>query len=336
MRLEAKIKMGYYPTPIPVVDRIRTFLSYPQENVNFLDPCCGEGLALKNLAYGVNAKTYGIELDEYRAEQAKENLDHVLKCGYEDARINNNAFSCLLLNPPYDWDAPEDSLHSSERKEKTFLKGTVKYVLPDGVLVYIVPQKRVTDDVAKLLAYRFDSFNCYRFPDGEYERFRQIVLFGKKKQKSSPDAGAFDRLSVIPGEALEEIPYLERPVYDLPPTPEVKLFRSSLIDENEIEKELMNSPLWEKLRNNNSNSANHTGRPPLPLHTGHIGLLLASGCLDGVVGEGDGKHIVRGKVEKVTYNEQEYHGDVLIDRETETYRVSIKVLKQDGEIVNLM
>ena len=66
MSLEAKIKMGYYPTPIPVVDRIKTFLNYPEENVNILDPCCGEGLALKNLVDGVNAKTYGIELDEYK------------------------------------------------------------------------------------------------------------------------------------------------------------------------------------------------------------------------------------------------------------------------------
>ena len=71
--------MGYYPTPIPVVDRIRTFIKYPEENVNILDPCCGEGLALKKLVDGINAKTYGIELDEYRAEQAKERIYRCLK-----------------------------------------------------------------------------------------------------------------------------------------------------------------------------------------------------------------------------------------------------------------
>ncbi|MBW1947845.1 MAG: SAM-dependent methyltransferase, partial [Deltaproteobacteria bacterium] len=78
------------------------------------------------------------------------------------------------------------------------------------------------------------------------------------------------------------------------------------------------------------------GRPLLPLHTGHLGLMLASGYLDGVVGEGQDRHIVRGKVEKITHREQEYKGDILLEKEKESYRVSIKVLKKNGEIITLM
>lgn len=99
--------MGYYPTPPDVAERIGSFLRYPEGNVNLLDPCCGEGLALSTLADGAHATTYGIELDGHRAELAKQNLDHVLKCSYEDTRISNNAFSCLFLNPPYDWEKRE-------------------------------------------------------------------------------------------------------------------------------------------------------------------------------------------------------------------------------------
>ena len=90
MRLEGRIKMGYYPTPLSVVDRIRSFVRFPEDNVSLLDPCCGEGLALKHLTGDDKATTYGIELDEYRAEQAKERLCHVLKGSYTDARISNN------------------------------------------------------------------------------------------------------------------------------------------------------------------------------------------------------------------------------------------------------
>ena len=79
--------------PLHVVNRIRSFLNYPHENVNILDPCCGEGIALKNLVDSISATTYGIELDEYRDEQARSNLDHVLKGGYEDARMSNNYFN---------------------------------------------------------------------------------------------------------------------------------------------------------------------------------------------------------------------------------------------------
>jgi tRNA1(Val) A37 N6-methylase TrmN6 len=329
--------MGYYPTPLSVVERIKTFLSYPAENVNVLDPCCGEGAALKSLVADANAKTYGIELDRYRAGEAKKALDNLLHCGYEDARISNNAFSCLFLNPPYDWQEGgtlDEDRH--ERTEKAFLRGTVKYLLPEGILVYIVPQPRVTEDVAKILSYRFEDFNTYRFMDGEYERFRQIVLFGKRKDRNCPDDSSFVMLNAVPYTELEEIPYMQEPVYSLPESPGARLFRSTLIDEAELEKELKSSPLWGKLNHHGKNNRDGVGRPPLPLHTGHIGLLLASGCLDGMVGEGEDRHIVRGKVEKVAHTEQEYQGDVLVEREIERYRVSIKVLNPDGEIRNLM
>lgn len=133
-RPQAQVKMGYYPTPPDVVDRINSFLSYPDENVNLLDSCCGEGQALKTLAEGTNAETYGIGLHEYRAEQAKSLLDHVLKCSYEDTRISNNAFSCRFLNPPYDWVGREGDTERSESTEHTFPKGTARYVQPSGVL----------------------------------------------------------------------------------------------------------------------------------------------------------------------------------------------------------
>ena len=74
----------------------------------------------------------------------------------------------------------------------------------------------------------------------------------------------------------------------------------------------------------------------MPLHTGHLGLLLANGYLDGVVGEEQDKHIVRSKVDKITHKYNEYKGDAYIEREVDSYRVSIKILKKDGEIMTLM
>lgn len=328
--------MGYYPTPMSVLERIKTFLGYPAGNVNILDPCCGEGAAVKALAEGSQATTYGIEIDNYRAKRAKSKLDHMLHCGYEDTRISNNAFSCLFLNPPYDWQDSVSEEHRHERTEKVFLQGTVRYLLPEGVLVYIVPQPRVTADVVKILSYRFEDFNTYRFMDREYEQFKQIILFGRRKDKNYLDDSSFAMLNAVPYTELEEIPYMQQPVYNLPASPEVRLFRSMLIDEAELKKELRSSPLWGKLNQHSKSNRDGVGHPPLPLHTGHLGLLLASGCLDGMVGDGEDRHIVRGKVEKVAHTEQEYQGDVLIQREVERYRVSIKVLTPDGEIRNLM
>ena len=332
MRLEARVKMGYYPTPLIVVESIKSFIQFP-EGASILDPCCGEGDALQKLAEGTGAKTYGIEVDEFRAEEAKTKLDHLLKCGYEEMRITNGIFSCLFLNPPYDWETEEDS---NERKEKIFLKETIKYLQPQGVLVYIIPQNKLDKSIAKILAYRFEKFLIYKFPEEEYEAFKQIVLLAVKKKESNIDQETLDKLVQVPVKDLKELPAKDEPVYELPRGKDVELFKSVVIDEKEVSKEVENSPLWEKFREMARIEEQKIGRPPLPLHTGHLGLLLANGCLDGIVGQGEDRHIVKGKVEKVVNKYTEYKGDVLEERELEQYKVSIKVLKQDGEIITLM
>lgn len=334
MRLEARIKMNYYPTPLSVVERIKSFIKFPEANVNLFDPCCGDGIALKTLKENNNVTTYGIELDEYRAKKANDNLDYVMKGSYKDARISNNAFSCLFLNPPYDWQAREED--KNEREEKTFLKDTVKYLQSSGILIYIIPQKRLTNDVAQILSYNFEDFKVFKFPDNEYQTYKQIVLFGSKKHKALLSDKEYERLKIVPEKELDEISYSEKPIYNLPCSGQVQLFRSSAIDEEELEKELKGSILWKKLRDSSNVNNDYIGRPPLPLHKGHLGLLLANGYLDGVVGKEDEKHVVRGKVEKVVHRFEEYEGDTLIKREVESYRVSIKILKRDGSILTLV
>lgn len=332
MRLEARIKLGHYPTPLSVVERIKSFIRFA-EDITILDPCCGEGNALQKLAEGTDVKTYGIEIDAYRAEEAKTKLDYVLKCGYEQTRISNGAFSCLFLNPPYDWETEDEG---NERKEKVFLKETIKYLQPGGLLVYVIPQNRLDKSIAKILAYRFEKFLVYRFPGEEYDAFKQVVLFAVKKKENSMDDEALNKLVQVPVIELKELPTKDDPVYDLPTSKSVALFKSLVIDEEELSKEVEGSPLWEKFKELARIEQQKMERPPLPLHTGHLGLLLANGCLDGVVGEGEDRHIVKGKVEKVVNKYAEYKGDILEERELEQYKVSIKILKQDGEIVTLM
>ncbi len=46
-------------------------------------------------------------------------------------------------------------------------------------------------------------------------------------------------------------------------------------------------------------------RPPLPLDKGHLGLILASGMLDGVVEGPHGVHVVRGSSHKKEYHNKE-------------------------------
>ena len=46
MRLEGRMKLGYYPLNSREAQRIRNFLQFPNEPVSVLDPCAGTGTAL--------------------------------------------------------------------------------------------------------------------------------------------------------------------------------------------------------------------------------------------------------------------------------------------------
>ncbi len=118
--------------------------------------------------------------------------------------------------------------------------------------------------------------------------------------------------------------------YEVPPSPPIRVFRSTEIDLERLAAELASSTLG---REQGQNAANGRDRPPVPLHKGHLALLLAAGELDGVVGRGKNRHIVRGHVTKTvrTTHEANERGDELI-RETEQFQVQIKMLTRDGEM----
>jgi len=337
MRLAGRIKMGYYPTPLSVVNRIKSFISVPEnQSVKAFDPCCGEGLALKHLADGWNCQAYGVELDEHRAEEAKGNLDKVLKCGCAQARITNSCYSVLFLNPPYDEETFSNGMvTSSERKEKIFLRDTIKYLKPKGLLIYIIPQLRLDKAIAKILSYRFESINVYKFQGDEYNTFGQVVVFGVKKKNPEIDKDTYETLKKVREIDLPELPFANKPIYRFPEPGKVNLFRSTVIDLQELAKEAEASLLWRNFREMARIDETANLRPPLPLHQGHIALMLANGCLDGVVGQGNDRHVVKGKVQKVVKKYQEQSEGTIEEREIDQYQVSIRILTIDGEIRTL-
>jgi hypothetical protein len=336
MRIHGRIKMGYYPTPARVVELIRKYLSFPASPFAALDPCCGEGEALAALVAETSAITYGVELDYQRAEESTTCLHHVLRCGIEETRIQYRSCSLLLLNPPYDeLTLEEEADAKTEREERAFLRMTVPYLIPGGVLVYIIPQNRLNKSIARLLASRFEHIQVFRFPDLEYADFRQIVVFGVRKTDNGLDEQEASRLQNVPKVELSPLSDKAEIQYPVPTSSPLTLFRSTLIDPEELQKHMVQSPLWKRFAVLTTRSEIHIPRPPLPLHSGHLGLLLASGKLDGIVGAGDDTHVVKGRVRKITSVHQELKGEVLEERELDRYVVSIKILDRNGEIREL-
>ena len=91
MRLEGVAKAGYYPTPPSVVERIAALIRpaahSPRQAVRLLDPCCGTGAALRQLADAVGGETYGIEIARDRWQEAEAILDHALSASAFAVRL---------------------------------------------------------------------------------------------------------------------------------------------------------------------------------------------------------------------------------------------------------
>lgn len=334
-RPQSRQKLGYYPTPDRVADLVRTFLGFPPDPFSVLDPCCGEGTALAQLTANTAAVTYGIEIHGGRAKAARRALNHALSCGYEEARVSHASASLLFLNPPYDDDAHEET-EQALRTERRFLRDTHPYLVPGGTLVYLIPQRRLDPPTARLLSTWFEQLTVWRFPDPEFQAFSQIAVFGIKKARGALDDQEQERLAGLVQTTLPPLEPAAAPFYLLPPTPPILLFRSTRPDPDLLAQEVRASAAWRDFwesqrRLNGAGQA----RPPLPLHVGHLGLLLAAGELDGVIGEGPERHLVRGLVRKEQISWTEKEQGRLVEHTKDIFRIRVKLLFPDGTLRTL-
>lgn len=147
---------------------------------NLLDPCCGCGKALRQLANGNNCYTYGMELDEHRAEEAQTRLHRVGFGSFFHSQISREAFHVLFLNPPYLSVMTEGG--SRVRSEKQFLVQSIRTLMLGGLLIYIVPYYRLSPDICNILAENFSDLSVWKFTDGEFARFHQAVVLGASQK----------------------------------------------------------------------------------------------------------------------------------------------------------
>jgi len=103
MRWSGRIRMGYFPLPLSEAQRIRKFLLFPDRPSSALDPCVGDGRAFEAITNGAEVLRYGIELDAFRAEQARQRIPNIVQGNTLEVQCPVECFSVLYLNPPYDW-----------------------------------------------------------------------------------------------------------------------------------------------------------------------------------------------------------------------------------------
>jgi Uncharacterised methyltransferase family (DUF6094) len=328
MRLAGQGRMGFYPCPPEAVELAASMLRAPaNEPVALLDPCAGEGLAIKQLAETLGCKpeyVWAIELNDTRAEAVKANLpgsNVVAPASFLGTAATAGTFSYIWLNPPFD-----DEAGGGGRVEAAFLRRAALWLKPHGVLQLICPERVAKGhEVVNFMLQWFDRITLHPFPDA-HRKYDEVVVTATRRTKPRSSAGHY----------WHEECKSELAIYELPASSGPKRFEKVTFTDAELFEAIRRSPLRRHLETPKDLPV---VEPPLPLATGHIALLLASGKLDGAVyPKGEEPHVVRGTASKVKYqsdqtvNETADGGTKTTTVYSEKIVLTIRAVDRTGEI----
>jgi 16S rRNA G966 N2-methylase RsmD len=341
LRFEGKSRLGFFPLPVSEGRWIRRFLWFPDTPSSAIDPCVGDGVAFEVITNGAEVFRYAIELDAYRAEQARERIPNIVQGNTLEVQCPVGCFGLLYLNPPYDWTL---GAADSRRTEQSFLSHTYRWLKPAGILVFVIPSERLAE-CSQILASHFRDARVYRLEAPECVRYKQVVVIGARRSRREKErltdsditrarlyyASLARNPSQIP--ALLSEPEAR---YDVPASGPVQLvYRGLPLDE--IEDLLPQSAAYRQAgRILFAEPVSATGRPLTPLHAGHVGLLACSGLLNGIFGSGDQRHIAFWQAVKIVdkTDEEDEHGIVTV-REKERFSNELTVVYSTGQVAVL-
>ncbi len=332
MRLAAAAKAGFYPASPVAIEGIlkHIYLADKTKEHVIIDPCCGESHAIRQISEGLGVPqsyVYAVELDLGRYKAAKELMPEAQICGpasFMGTQISGYSFSLAYVNPPFD-----SELGGGRREEQAFVMRATHLLGNKGVLVLVMPVGKLMGNrqFIQYLDSYYEDIQIYRFPDG-HRPFSEIVLIGRKRKIELP-IDAMEKFGTLHQRQWQWSTYLH--AEDLPPLGAVQpkswrgnqpswdradevqtwaiergwrpgTFKKVAMTEEELVETVENSPLGKHLTEVVPRAI---PRPPLPLDRGHLGLILASGILDGVVESPHGPHVVRGSSTKVEYFNRE-------------------------------
>lgn len=327
MRPHGKTKLGFFPLPLAEAERLRNCLTFTSE-FSALDPCVGDGVAFTRLLQATCARSYGIEIDANRAEQARNLGIEILQADALEVRCPTDALSLLYLNPPYDFETGQTN---NQRLELVFLDHTYRWLKPGGVLVLVIPQPQLRP-CARLLSEHFTDLSVYRLTDPASVQYKQVAVFGVRRRRHQHlrDSALLESVRWLEMlaikadlETLGDSPAVH---YEVPASGPV-VFTNVGIPLDVVEDLLPESAAYRQAsRVLLPKQRDVRGRPLTPLHGGHVGLLCTAGMLNGVFGEGEDRHIAHWRSVKFTdhwEDEEEDGTKVLHDRERFSHELTL-------------
>lgn len=336
-------KMGAYYTDPEHCEWISRFLQFPEEEVCCLDPSIGNGVALKIVTgktEGDRKKLFGVELNRDTCAQLREGepfLEELLEADFIDGVIvSHSAFSFCFMNPPYE-------LQDGQRLENKFLGKVIPYLAKKAVIVLVVPMNVVKDPAfLQIWCRNFRTLYMYKFHPGEFEKYHQVVLFGRRKK---PELDADDvRQMLEKSKELEVLPtdFRSEKIKVMSSKKEaVHTFLTKTFQPEMFVETVEASPLKKLMRERLKTEPYGTGsleRPPIMPCNNQLYLLAMCGGGEGLAGseEGRDRHLQRGVIKSVENSSYSMSGDgKMIETVTQASKITFTIIEADGSIREL-
>lgn len=306
----------------------------PDRDINLFQPNCNSGVDFTSIKNSnKNIKIYGITETDGNFREAKEFADKMAKGTLIGSKISNNAFDILYIKPNFKEQLSISSI-VVDRPEKEIVTATSKYIREGGIFLYIIPEFRLYSDLCYQISKYYNNINIVKMPEQDYFYGKRLLVIGTRKKENSFDAKTYSYLrNMTMKKDLKDLDEYKVPNI----MKEIAIFRGSRLDAEELNDLIKDSNLindYIKKQNSEQNIKNK--RPLQNFNLGQIGLVLTSGCLDGIIDEGNGfYHLIKGRVTKTTCFNSEEKDDTRTVNTTISNRVEINILTPDGEFKTL-
>jgi hypothetical protein len=262
-------------------------------------------------------------------------LDHVIQGDALSAHARVESFGLIYANPPFDAEFGESG---NQRFEVLFLYHLARWLVPGGVLVYVLPAQQLAG-CANVLASHFRETQVFRLESPECVLYEQIVVFAIARSRRERDRARDSEISfsrnrlVSAARQYETLPVLSQRRVELrvPPTVLAEISYAGLPFDI-IEDLLIISPAYRQVAQIlDPQPISLNIRPLTPLHKGRIGLLSTAGLLNGKFGSGDRLHVAAWKTKKRVIRTEDSEDEKTIIREREQFVHELALAFANGE-----
>ena len=259
---------------------------------------------------------------------------------FSTCKISNGVFDIVFSMPEYTIQSysVQNKNQYTNKKERQYLVNSLKYLKPNGLLLYVIKKYRLTKDIASVIAKYLCDVKIIECSTDN------VMIVGNRRKDREPDQELYARLrqiyknDFVYDEYYNYIPEISKTSF------QIDAFKGSLYHDDMLKETITTGNLLNNFIESLSNieEEHQTRRPLLPFSVGQLGLVLTSGCLDGIVEEpdidGTGKHyhVIKGSVTKKK-DKSTIAGEngSSTTEEVVSSKVNINIIKPNGDLLTL-